>query len=107
MKTRIADCKRDDTKGRGRAIFRGSRFAVLPEKIVGKLSSKAKRLCETEIKKDSFDARSSIVKINVVTVEYPAIRAGSEEGRLFSQAKYPPSQKKTKKIMQGKPKKWT
>ena len=40
--------------------------------------------------KDSFNARSSIVKINVVTVEYPATLAGSEEGGLFSQAKYPP-----------------
>ena len=67
-------------------FFEARGLQYYPKKSLVKLSSKAKRLCETEIKKDSFDARSSIVKINVVTVEYLATRAGSEEGRLFSQA---------------------
>ena len=61
---------------------RGSQYDY-PKNSLLKVSSKAKQLC--------------IVKINVVTVEYPATRAGSEEGWLFSQAKYPPSQNKTTK----------
>ena len=50
---------------------RGSQYDY-PKNSLLKVSSKAKQLC--------------IVKINVVTVEYPVTRAGSEEGRLFSQA---------------------
>ena len=44
---------------------RGSQYDY-PKNSLLKVSSKAKQLC--------------IVKINVVTVEYPATRAGSEEG---------------------------
>ena len=69
LKTRIADCERDG-KDKSTRFLRGSWFAVFPEKI----SKKAKRLCETDIKKkDSFEARSSIFMINIpviVTVEH-------------------------------------
>ena len=67
-------------------FFEARGLQYYPKNSLLKVPSKANLLCETEIKKDSFDARSSIVKINVVTVEYLATRAGSEEGRLFSQA---------------------
>ena len=69
---------------------RGSQYYLKNSLL--KVSSKAKQLC--------------IVKINVVTVSYPATRAGSEEGRLLWQAKYPPSQNKTKKSCRDSRRSW-
>ena len=77
LKTRIADCKRDDKDKITRfSEVRGSQWC--PNNSLLKASSTAKQRCETELKKDSFEARSSIVMVNIVTVE-----------------------KQTKKIMQG------
>ena len=70
LKTRIADYKRDDKDKITRfSEVRGSQYC--PNNSLLKASSTAKQRCETELKKDSFEARSSIVKINIVTVEYP------------------------------------
>ena len=74
LKTRIADYKRDDKDKITRfSEVRGSQWC--PNNSLLKASSTAKQRCETELKKDSFEARSSIVKINIVTVKYPPPKA--------------------------------
>ena len=74
LKTRIADYKRDDKDKITRfSEVRGSQYC--PNNSLLKASSTAKQRCETELKKDSFEARSSIVKINIVTVKYPPPKA--------------------------------
>ena len=51
LKTRMAGCKHDDTEGQDNAISEARSSRYCPKNSLLKASSKAKRLCETEIKK--------------------------------------------------------